>query len=71
MRRVAAWVIALPAGLVLAWVVTFVGAEILRTATRPDESARPAWFPTTPIILTTLLLWVLFARLILRRLGPS
>ena len=71
MRRPAAWAIALPAGLVLAWIVTIVAAEILRTALRPDESTWPAWFPTTPIVLATLLLWFLFARLIVRRFGGS
>jgi len=59
---------AIVGGLLLAWTITIVSAEIIRTVFAPAfESVEwPAWFPTTPIVLATLVLWFLIARAIWR-----
>ncbi len=61
-------VFAIVGGLVLAWVITIVGAEILRflLASAFAGVRWPAWFPTTPIVLMTLILCFLIARAIWR-----
>ena len=71
MRNAPALVAAAGGGLVLAWFATLIGAEVIRTLfgaylTGVDW---PAWFPTTPIVVVTLLLWAVLARAIWRRLS--
>lgn len=63
---------AIVGGLVLAWVITIVSAEIIGILLAPafEGVSWPAWFPTTPIVVATLALWFLIARAIWR-VGPS
>ncbi len=62
---------AIVGGLVLAWVITIVSAEIIGILLAPafEGVSWPAWFPTTPIVVATLALWFLIARAIWR-VGP-
>ena len=59
---------AIVAGLLLAWVIVVIAAEVIRTLLGPafEGADWPAWFPTTPIVLATLALWYLIARAIWR-----
>ena len=59
---------AIVGGLLLAWIIVIVSAEVIRTLFGPafEGVDWPAWFPTTPIILATLVLWFLIARVIWR-----
>ena len=71
MRKSLALFLALVGGLIFAWALTLIGAEILRSLTGPWFAGTdwPAWFPTTPIVLVTLALWALIARTIWRALS--
>jgi hypothetical protein len=60
--------VAIVGGLLLAWAITLVAAEIIGTLLAPafEGISWPAWFPTTPIILATMGIWFLLARAIWR-----
>ena len=60
--------VAIVGGLLLAWAVTLVAAEIIGVLLAPAfvGVSWPAWFPSTPIVLATLGLWFLLARAIWR-----
>ena len=69
MRNALVLVAAVAGGLVLAWWMTLIGAEVIRTLFGSYFAGVdwPAWFPTTPIVLVTLVLWVVIARATWRR----
>ena len=64
MKRRLAGLLAAVVGLPLAWWSTLIGAEIIRSVFGGyfRDVQWPVWFPTTPIVIVTLILWVLFAR---------
>ena len=64
---------AIIAGLVLAWGITLVVAEVIRTLLGPRFAgvAWPAWFPTTPLVVAALVLWTLIARAMWRMRLPG
>jgi hypothetical protein len=68
-RNALVLVAAVAGGLVLGWWITLIGAEVIRSlfGSYFDGVDWPAWFPTTPIVLVTLVLWAVIARATWRR----
>ena len=72
MRKLAAIGVAGAAGLGLAWTLTLIGAELIRSTLGPHfaETVWPLWFPATPMLIATAGLAVVIGRMLYRWTRP-